>query len=238
LNERRGWEKRYDDIRTKLLLLSSGDKVVFPSRIFRTLNSKNLQFGKSGTIPSVKTAPNIDGKLNDATWNDSSLWRGQFTRVEDDDVKVPDTKLWLAHDTKFLYIAVRAQHQQRAAKIAVDIAPANADTRWRFITLSDGAQRIEKHTSEGHFLFESPDVKMARVTHTTRNSEYSIAEIKIPLSLLNNVRRFRFNVSRRVYFPQSEMFYTARAYLDADDVTRMPFVALTKNRRIDNGITR
>ena len=223
---RRAWEKRYDELRAKLLALSSGEKVSFsPMPITRVAQTK-LKIGKNGSVPFVRLAPKIDGKLNDAAWNNASLWRGNFARVDNDNVTIPNTKLWLCHNARFLYVAIRAQHLQRAAKIVVDIAPANADSRWRFVALSDGAQRIEKHTREGHFQFESKDIVITRVTNNARNNEYSIVEMKIPLSLINNATRFRLNVSRRVYFPPSEMFYTARAFLDADDVTKMPFVQL------------
>ena len=87
--------------------------------------------------------------------------------------------------------------------------------------------RFNSRTREGHFSFESKDVKIARVTNNTKNNEYSIVEMRIPRSLVGNAKRFRFNVSRRVYYPQSEVFYTSRAFLDADDVTKMPFVQLT-----------
>ena len=227
LAKRRAWEKNYDELRAKLLKLSSGEKVSFASMpITRVAQTTTLRFGKNGAIPFIKTAPQVDAKLNDAAWNDSSLWRGNFARVENDNVIIPNAKLWACHDARFLYVAVRAQHTQRAAKIAVDVALANADGRWRFVVLSDGAKRIERHTREGHFSFESKDVKIARATNTTRNNEYSIVEMKIPLSLVGNAKRFRFNVSRRVYYAPSQVFYTARAFLDADDTTKMPFVQM------------
>ena len=227
LAKRRAWEKNYDELRAKLLALSSGEKVSFLTlEKPRVAPTPKLQFGKSGAVPFVKIAPRIDAKLNDAAWNDSSQWRGDFARVENDDVTIPKTKLWLCHDARFLYVAIRAQHTERAAKIAVDLAPANADERWRFVVLSDGTKRIEKHTREGHFSFESNDVKIVRATKTTRNNEYSIVEMQLPLPLVNNEKRFRFNVSRRVYYPPSQMFYTARAFFDADDTTKMPFVQL------------
>ncbi|MBL4905694.1 MAG: carbohydrate binding family 9 domain-containing protein, partial [Flavobacteriaceae bacterium] len=60
------------------------------------------------TTKKITTAPIIDGKLNDATW-DAVAWDGDFKQWRPDEGKNPTqkTKFKIVYDEKNLYIAIR-----------------------------------------------------------------------------------------------------------------------------------
>ena len=222
----------FESQRARLLALSSGENVEIPRvaipRRAWPHNVSRLEIG-TGTIPFVSAAPKIDGQLNDAIWNERARFRGQFARLENAKEKWPTTKLWIAHDAKFLYLAIRANEAKRAGAIAIEIAPLGGSERWRFVASASGKTRVERHTREGHFQIEETDTKIVRRNFPAQKQiEYSNLEMAIPRKLIGNATRFRLNAWRRIWRDDLQLFYTTRAMPDANDTTRMPIVVLTR----------
>jgi len=220
--------------RKRLLDLVAGQNVSLPRRVWpqKTLF---LRVGK-GAIPFARVAPKIDGKLKDAIWNVRARFGGKWIRTENDTARWPNSSLWLAHDQKFLYVAMRAEENERAGAIAVELAPVDASERWRFVASASGKIKVEHHTREGHFAVESGNWQIVRDNVSSPRTqvapsapdkiEYSIVEMAIPLDMLGNAKRFRLNAWRRIWKPELQAFYTVKAVTDANDSTRMPLVVL------------
>ncbi len=220
--------------RKRLLDLVAGQNVSLPRRVWLQ-ETPFLRVGK-GTIPFARVAPKIDGKLKDAIWNVRARFGGKWIRTENDAARWPDSSLWLAHDQKFLYVVVRAEENERAGAIAVELAPVDASERWRFVASASGKIKVEHHTREGHFAVESGNWQIVRDNVSSPRTqvapsapdkiEYSIVEMAIPLNLIGNAKRFRLNAWRRIWKPELQAFYTVKAVADANDSTRMPLVVL------------
>lgn len=146
--------------RKRLLDLVAGQNVSIPRRVWPQ-ETPFLHVGK-GAVPFATIAPQIDGELSDAIWNVRARFRGKWIRTENDTARWPDASLWLAHDQKFLYVAVRAEENERAGAIAVELAPVDASERWRFVASASGKIKVEHHTREGHFAVESGNWQIVR----------------------------------------------------------------------------
>lgn len=227
--------------RARLFSLCSGENVTIPTKNWpQKLAFLKVGNTKNGAVPFVKSAPKIDGDLNDSVWNERARWNGKFQRLENDADKWLTTNFWLTHDDKFLYVAVRAiessEKSARRGAIAVDIAPTNASSqspeRWRFVASASGKMTVEHHTREGRFRIESGDWKIVRRNFKKANIEYSNAEFQIPLGLVRDQKKFHFNVWRRVWRADLQAFYTTKAFPDANDALQMPLVTLQNARSI------
>ncbi len=79
------------------------------------LNLTGGEKSKSGpeiTIPICKTAPVVDGKLNDAAWK-SAAHAGNFYIVRDKDGKQSDdTEVMLTRNSKWLYLAFKCKNEK------------------------------------------------------------------------------------------------------------------------------
>ncbi len=223
--ERAHFETTFEAQRARLLALCGSENVPIP-RHHWAQNVSTLNIG-NGAIPFATQTPNIDGQLNDATWNERSRFRGQFSRLQNVEESWPPTSLWISHDAKYLYVAVRANEKERAGAIAVEMTPTDAPERWRFVDSASGKIVVEHDTREGRFQVASGDWKIVRrnVLHQKR-IEYSIVEMALPLGLVRDQKHFHLNVWRRVWRSDSQSFLTIKAAPDANDATRMPLVNL------------
>jgi hypothetical protein len=105
---------------------------------------------------------------------------------------------------------------------AVDLAPMKADERWRFRVTQKGRLAVEHHTREGNFSVEG--LVWQGATKTFKG--FYDVEMKIPLEIIGNASRFRFNALRRTTHEASGTRVTLRAYPDANDVFLAPIVTL------------
>lgn len=225
----------FETQRARLLSLCNGENVSIPTKIWpQKLAFLKVGKSKNGAVPSVKSAPQIDGNLSDSVWSARTRWNGTFSRLENDADKWPPTNLWISHDDKFLYVAVRAtQSSEKSAKrgaIAVEISPTNAIStspeRWRFVASASGKITTEHHTREGRFRIESGSWKIVRHNFKKANIEYSNVEFQIPLGLMRDQKKFHFNVWSRIWRKEFDAFYTTKAFPDANDALQMPLVTL------------
>ena len=159
--EREHFTSSLQSQRKRLLALVAGQNVSIPRRAATKEIAPTLRVGESA-IPFAAVAPKIDGEWKDAIWNDKAQFHGAWIRVQNDTARWPSTSLWLAHDAKFLYVALRAEENQRAGAIAVELAPINASQRWRFVASASGKVSVQRHTREGRFAVESGNWKIAR----------------------------------------------------------------------------
>ncbi len=171
--------------------------------------------------------PKINGRLNDASWNKTTLLKHDLQRLPQETAPV-STKVWISHHDKNLLIAARCSLMPRSLKtevkgdwFAIDLATNNKE-RLRFIVTPSGKGIIEKHTREGHFRIEGSKWKFA--AHATRDF-YNI-EMQIPLDEINLNNQFRFNARRRLHDTQLDIHYLLNAFQDAEDVTLMPVAEL------------
>lgn len=180
----------------------------------------------NGAVPRLTVAPLIDGELNDAVWNEQTRYAAPFQRFAGDTVATPQTALWLAHDNKYLYVALRADLKAPTAQgewVAIDLAPLDATERWRFIVTAGGKSMVERHTREGHFGIAGLQWRGALKTY----ARFYNVEMKLPLSVLKGAHSFRLAALRRVNDATLGTRYTVRAGVaDAGDVTLMPVVTL------------
>jgi hypothetical protein len=101
---------------------------------------------------------------------------------------------------------------------AVELAPQNVSERFRFVVTAKGKGVVERHAREGRFQILDLEWKF----QVTKTQKGYIAEIKIPLSIVNNQKQFRFNALHR----SGSTLALSRAFPDAGDVTLMPLAAL------------
>jgi len=145
----------------------------------------------------------------------------RFARFPGDEFRASETKLWLRHDAKNLYVSFRA-----AANLlekdwcAVELAPLNSKERFRFILTSKNNGVVEKHTGDGQFRLPDFDWKF---NLKTSDKGYEV-EMQIPLSVVKNSKQFRFNALRRIGGGSTPVLL--RAFPDANDVTLMPVATL------------
>src|SRR5207237_891940 len=111
---------------------------------------------------------------------------------------------------------------QKGEWCAVDMAPADAGERWRFVVIPSGHGVVERHTREGQFRVEGVAWNSAA---RSSDRSYSV-ELSIPLSLFDAGHGVRINALRRFSDAAVEARYIARAFPDAGDVTLMPLVRL------------
>jgi hypothetical protein len=106
--------------------------------------------------------------------------------------------------------------------MAVEIAPLSGNERWRFVVTMGGKGVVEKHTRAGRFRIEGLQWKCAAKNLATG---YGV-EMEIPLSVIGDPQRFRFNALRRVNDLKAGIRHIARAHQDAGDVSLMPVATL------------
>jgi hypothetical protein len=172
------------------------------------------------TIPLLH--PNVDGKISTGEVD----WTVDSTSFESSDGKpLPksETKCFISHDNKNLYVAMRCRTDRVLDKewTAVEIAPQNAQERWRFVLTQKGNRVLEKHTREGHFRTEGVSWTAAQQRF---NGFYDV-EFQIPLSVVGNAKTFRFNALRRTAH-ETGTRVILRAFPDIGDVYLMPLVTL------------
>jgi hypothetical protein len=123
------------------------------------------------------------------------------------------------HDTDTLFVTIRADASTLEKDwCAVELAPPDLKSRFRFVVTSKGNGVVEKHTREGRFRLENFDWKFSSQKTETG---YSV-EMQIPLSVVNSEKQFRFNALRR----SGSTLQITRAFPDAGDVTLMPIATL------------
>jgi hypothetical protein len=84
---------------------------------------------------------------------------------------------------------------------------------------------VERHTHEGQFRVEGVDWTSAQ----QRFNGYYDVEMQIPLSVLGNVTKFRFNALRRTTHAPTGTRVVLRAWPDAGDVYLMPIATLSSD---------
>jgi hypothetical protein len=183
-----------------------------------------------GSVPYA--APVVDGKLSDDPWTASARSKTVFLRFSDDAVKVPSTTLYLAHDAQNFYVAMRCRTNAstrntspEAEWVAVDLAPFDAQERWRFVLTQKGNRVVERHTRGGQFRVQG----VAWTAAQQRFNGYYDVEMQIPLSVLGNTTQFRFNALRRTTHAPTGTRIVLRAWPDAGDVYLMPIATLSSD---------
>lgn len=177
--------------------------------------------------------PTIDGSLNDATWSAHSRHEDSpFFRFRDTQEKYSPTTLYTTHDARNLYIGLRIRTETSSRNtspleqwVAVDLAPLDAQERWRFVLTHKGNRVVERHTREGQFRVEGIDWTSAQ----QRFSGYHDIEIRIPLSVVGNATKFRFNALRRTTHEPSGTRVTLRTWPDAGDTYFMLIATLSSD---------
>lgn len=232
----------WDSLRLTLfrLLTKSSKRVPIPAvPAFDKTSERGITFDRklgTGVLPSLSDEPKIDGDLSDKAWIESALLRDSFRRFEGDTEAIPpQTRLWVRASRDMLWIAFHAELKQAAPPdsltnfdsqatrgewVAVDLAPSDASERWRFIVTPAGRAIIERHTRRGHYRIE--ELVWRHAVKSERDSY--MAEMAIPLEVIGNPRRFRFNALRRVNDPQASLHYVVRAVPDANSAALMPRV--------------
>jgi hypothetical protein len=71
-------------------------------------------------LPKLETPPLIDGKLDDEIWKKAAIFK-DFYQVQPGDNITPSqkTEVWMAYDSKFLYMAFRAYDEQGKVRATV-----------------------------------------------------------------------------------------------------------------------
>lgn len=170
----------------------------------------------------------IDGVLNDATWNDKTLWNFPLRRLPEETAPVT-TKVWLTHKNNNLLVAARCELMPHAVDFplkgewfAVDLASQLGvqfeAVRWRFIVTPSGKGIVEKHTREGHFRIEGINWKFAA---KASRGFYNV-EMQIPLKEIKLGHFVSWNVRRRLHDTKLDIHYLLHAYPDNEDITEMP----------------
>ncbi|HEX8551550.1 MAG TPA: DUF4091 domain-containing protein [Abditibacteriaceae bacterium] len=149
----------------------------------------------------------------------------EFARWKNDAPFAGITALRAAIVKNDLVVSLKAENQDRVHWAAVEIAPANARERWRFVVPTSGKNAVERHTPEGRFAVDG-----AQWEGTAERSFSTVLyKWRIPLELLDeNISTFRFNVVRRVYDSETAERFSVRAFPDNADATQMPLVKMTK----------
>lgn len=181
-----------------------------------TPTSKTFPLRPASRLPVM-----VDGVLGE--WKPWERFNGAFGRASSEAEKYSSTSLWLRHDRKTLYLAVRAAQAQTGEWIAVDLASQDIQEepeRLRFVVTQRGKVVVERHTREGHFQVEVPGLKAA----VKVDRDFWNAELAIPLEPLGYGDQFRFNVRRRTSDPATGTKFTLSAVPDSEDPWRMPVV--------------
>lgn len=149
------------------------------------------------TTKEIKSLIEIDGNLNEKSWNEVK-WKGDFIQTEPENGTTPtfDTQFKILYDQSNLYVAIRAFDQQPDSIVVSnkprdffdgDYVEINIDSDFDkkdafSFTVTAGGIRGDEHikTSENWFNDWNPNW----TTKTKIDKEGWIAEIKIPLSEL------------------------------------------------------
>jgi hypothetical protein len=180
----------------------------------------------------------LDGNMNEWNAKDAQTFSGEG-RPE-----TPSTSLYLRHDSKFLYVGIRAQKPLAGDWVGVEIAKAEIDVddtqnraeKWRFVTTLRGNSIVERYSREGRARF---DVTNFRAAIQPFDNFYNV-EMQIPLDLVTDLakgqRVIRFNALRRFSVRNNEngdltSKVTVRAYADGGDPYLMPLLLLAHPKR-------
>jgi hypothetical protein len=177
-------------------------------------------------------APQIDGSIREGSWNQFTRLTKpfEFGRLVSEELyklHLPATILHLTHDNKNLYVAMRCRTDAstQGEWVAVDLAPLNATERWRFVLTQKGTRVVERHTREGQFRVEGVNWSSAQ----QRFNGYYDVEMQIPLSVVGNATKFRFNALRRTTHAATGTRVVMRAWPDAGDVYLMRIATLSSD---------
>jgi len=218
--------QQWEQFRDKLFLALSRRGFV-PATFKPKSTPKDVDFrvGSGPSLPTPVKPPVIDGKIDDVVWNDRTRFRDEFRRFTGAPAEKNSTSLWVTADQDNLYIAARASFQPITGQppaagdwVGVDLAPLDARERWRFVMTPRGRAAVERHTREGQFAIEG--LEWQHGLHVA--ADHYAVEMRIPLELIGDPTRFRFNVLRRLGAGEAGIRYVVRAYPNAGDVTLMP----------------
>jgi hypothetical protein len=174
----------------------------------------------------------VDGILNDQVWRETEPVSGFLQAEPDEGSPVSeDTRVWIAFDREFLYVAARCSDQSDGIvinDIRKDFAKENQDVfevildtfgdcrnGYVFATNPAGARADEQVTNEGRDINTSWDAPW--VARTERTEEGWTVEMAIPLRSIRSRRgagHWGINFSRRIR-RKNELAYWApipRAY--------------------------
>jgi hypothetical protein len=190
-------------------------------RWFTGLLNAEFSFGPNNeSLSRSIVTPQINGHLDDATYNTRAKFSGTFSRFDGDTHTATQTRMWATRDASNLYVAVRCEQPQAGEWVAVEIAPQNTAERWRFVVTQRGKLAVERHTREGRFNVEGVAWQGAHYA----GEGFWNAEFRVPLSLVGEGKPFRLNALRRTT-TRSNTRVLLRAFPDAGDVTLMPLVS-------------
>jgi hypothetical protein len=227
------------DLRDRMLGLLSGRHkflwfapipvrpIIFPQKPRDdTVTIGNPYAPNAYTIPRA-VAPQVDGNIREGEWDKRHSVEGDLHRFDMDRAKLPSTTLFVAHDKNNLYVAMRCRFDTstQGEWVAVDLAPLDAQERWRFVLTQKGNRVVERHTREGQFRVEGVDWTAAQ----QRFNSYYDVEMRIPLSALGDATKFRFNALRRTTHAPTGTRIVLRAWSDAGDVYLMPIATLSSD---------
>ncbi len=223
-------EKLTRDVVGDGLLRQPNDETLWQSGkprdwLFAALRGQNIPHKSTaspGNTPTFRLPQinkiKLDGDIDEAEW------RGTFhvsgLRRASGEI-VSGSEVWVAHNDKDLLVAFRGKigAESRGEWSAIDIAPLNADERWRFVLTAKANAVIEKHTREGHFrILEGVDWDY----ELHLNDDNYVVEMRVPLSIIGEPQWFRWNAIQRVYDAEHNSLFIARAFPDAGDTQRMP----------------
>jgi hypothetical protein len=179
----------------------------------------------------------LDGNLSEWNSGDAQTFTGEG-RPES-----PSTLLYLRHDTKYLYVGIRAQKALAGDWVGVEMAAADIDVqdaqnraeKWRFVATLRGTSIVERFSREGR---ERYDMANFRAIIKPFDDFYNV-EMQIPLELVTDLpkgqRAIRFNALRRFSIKNNDSGeltrVTVRAYSDGGDVYLMPLLQLPRPKR-------
>lgn len=118
-----------------------------------------------------------------------------------------------------LIVNFRAVKPQAGDYVAVELAPSDIEKqpeKWRFVATLKGSAVAEKWTHEGHFRYE---VKGFKVTVKPLADAYA-AEVRIPLTVVDEARQFRFDALRRTSVEGTKV--TSYLFSPSGDPALMP----------------
>lgn len=197
--------------------------------LFRNLLFDNLALRtmKMRTVAAPVKAPVVrllPGTLRPRVLRDTAYAQPfVFRRFGDESVAV-SPKVWMVCNDEALALLAQVDRLQAEGSewFAMEVAPVNARERWRFVVTAKGRGVVEKHSRDGRFTVEN--MKWGFTLKPIPNSSKADIYMRIPLSLFETSRGFRFNALYRQFDDATATNLLRRAFPDDGDVTRMPVV--------------
>ena len=207
-----------------------------------------LSAGQLTSVGKTSAAPKIDGKLNDACYQQSLPLAG-FVNVKSLDHAADQTEVRMVRDDKNLYVAVKA-FQKNAAQLP-DITPTRKNTNiWRydsieffFVVGNAVHQYMFDYAGSSCFLearlnerstWDRSDLESKTQVAAAKNKGFWTLEIAIPLSELDK-DNIKFNIirnhNRKGYSSWARLeevnWMTTDKYAELQFVDKVPGVKFT-----------